>query len=199
MKRIILIASFLLGAFYAHAGLNLGSIRNMNTGSAITTDYSGTLNVGLGTGYNGYDGIPILAHYEALEAANSLTLGLFLGFGTSSYDFTYTVEENGETVLKEDSYRRSYIPVGIKGVYYIDDLLGLIDELDIYGGVSIGFTYWSYTSSNDQFDEDNFNSGTSPLFWTFHIGIEYHVNDKVGVFLDASTGMSSLGVSFKVK
>jgi len=33
------------------------------------------------------------------------------------------------------------------------------------------------------------------LFLNIHIGAEYHINKKVGVFLDLSSGVSTIGLA----
>jgi hypothetical protein len=33
------------------------------------------------------------------------------------------------------------------------------------------------------------------LFFDFHLGTEYHVNSKLGLFLDLSSGVSTVGIS----
>jgi hypothetical protein len=44
-------------------------------------------------------------------------------------------------------------------------------------------------------DKGHFHNG-NPLFLDLHIGSEYHFNKKFGAFLDLSTGVSTIGLSF---
>jgi hypothetical protein len=43
--------------------------------------------------------------------------------------------------------------------------------------------------------DENFYHRGSSLFLDIHIGSEYHFNKKLGVFLDLSTGVSTIGLA----
>lgn len=206
MKKILLLTIFLMGTLYSFAGLRYSHKQSkiFSQQSSSSTSYGNTLNVGVGFGYGKYHGIPLLINYE-FDVVNSFTLAPFIGIGSTSYDGGwyddgYWNNNNNKWVsdLKRYSYRETYIPIGVKGTYYFDELLGTIDEIDIYAAASLGFTYWYYSSTYDGFKKEDHNSGTSALYILLHLGVEYHFNDQIGAFLDASTGMSTLGVSFRL-
>lgn len=207
MKKIVLISALLLSSIFAFAGLNSPKNKSLflkenSSLRAGGSEFGNTLNIGLGFGYGHYAGVPIMINYE-IDVADNFTLAPFIGFGTNAYYergggyFTNT----GKWIPVDDYYYRSiYIPIGLKGTFYFDELLGLIDPLDIYAAASIGFTYWTWTSNHGDFDRSDYreSQGASALWVALHIGIEYHFNNKIGAFLDASTGMSTVGISFKM-
>ncbi len=140
-----------------------------------------TLNLGVGLGYGKYRGIPVMASYE-IGIAPNLVIAPYIGFGMDRW-------------RHNDHYHRAiYVPVGAMGRYYFDDLLGLNSSWDIYGGGSLGTTFWS----GDGYDDDHSWSGSTGLYLDAHIGARYHFNSSLGAYLDLSTGMSTIGVSFKM-
>lgn len=205
MKKIVLISALLLSSIFAFAGLNSPKnksifLKDKSNLKAAASEFGNTLNIGLGFGYGNYAGIPIMLNYE-FDVANNFTLAPFIGFGTRSYDSRYwSYYDNNlkKNVYVDYKYRSTYIPIGLKGTFYFDELLGLIDPLDIYAGASIGFTYWYYSSAYDGFNEEEFSSGTSALWIALHLGVEYHFNSQFGAFVDVSNGMSTIGLSIKM-
>lgn len=155
--------------------------------------YGNTLNLGVGLGYYGYlDGVStpfILGNYE-FDVARQFTLAPSVGF----VSFTSPRYYGGRY-----RYRQTVIPIGVKGTYYFDRLLDAGSAWDFYLAGSLGFNInrvvWDdgYTGDRDLYRT------TSPLFLDLHIGTEYHFNKKLGMFLDLSTGISSLGLAIHTR
>jgi hypothetical protein len=144
--------------------------------SATGEQFGNTLNLGLGLGYGGIGGGPgLLINYE-FGVAKNFTIAPFIGFQT--YSGTY--------------YRHSILPIGAKGTYYFDELLNASSDWDFYLAASLGYSVNSIT-----YDAGYTGKGVknSNLFLVGHIGAEYHVSNKVGVFLDLGSGLSTLGVA----
>lgn len=144
--------------------------------------YGKTLNLGLGiggySGYYGYAGVlmPVFhADYE-FDVVPCFTLAPFVTFYT--YD--------------KGDYRETVIPLGVKGTYYFDKLLAANPKWDFYLAGSLGFavriTTWDSGYIGDRTTEQL-------LFLDFHAGAEYHITRKLGVFLDLSTGVSTIGIA----
>lgn len=157
-----------------------------NKAQARPESYSG-LNLGLGIGYYSYyhnQSIPYFtANYE-FDVARQFTLAPFIGY--SSYRSNYY---SGRYY-----YRETLVPIGVKGTYYFDNLLGAGPAWDFYLAGSLGYNIdrvvWDdgYTGDRDVY------RGASPLYLDLHIGAEYHFTKKVGMFLDLSTGVSTIGI-----
>jgi len=161
--------------------------------SAQKRSYSGghgnTLNLGLGvggySGYYGYDGhtLPVFSINYEFDVANNFTLAPFVTFVSYRNESHY--------------YRETVIPLGVKGSYYLDDAFNAGSDWDFYLAGSLGFsivnTRW------DNYDRDYYDGyhKVRPLFLDLHFGAEYHLSNKVGLFLDLSTGVSTLGLSFR--
>jgi len=52
------------------------------------------------------------------------------------------------------------------------------------------------TTWDNGYSQDGNYHTINPLFLDFHAGAEYHLNRKLGLFLDLSTGVSTLGIAF---
>jgi hypothetical protein len=179
MKKII----FLLGLFFFYTSNHLSA-----QGNFWGSGYGHTLNIGLGLGYYDYVGnsMPVFhANYE-LDVAGDFTLAPFV----TLYTYRHTYQGN--------SYRETVMPIGVKGTYYIDRLVRLSSDWDIYGAASVGlgFRRVSWDASYPG-DEDDYPKG-GPVRLDLHMGAEYHINPELGVFMDLSTGVSSFGLSIKI-
>jgi len=154
-------------------------------------NYGNTLNLGIGIGYYGYLGqsVPFLfADYE-FKVSRNFTIAPFLGYTSyKSYnDYLY----GGSYYY----YHETVIPVGAKGTYYFDELLNLNPKWDLYGALSLGWVYDNVVWDNGY----NGNTGNahkaSPLSADLHAGAEYHFNRRLGLYLDLSTGVSTVGIA----
>jgi len=168
----------------------IGSSLSAQQHVTYSESHGHTLNLGVGVGgYGGYYGyygrsLPVFSINYEFDVANNFTLAPFATF------VTYHDYWDGY------GYRETIIPLGVKGTYYFDDILGASSAWDFYLAGSLGFsivkTRWDdgYVGNNDYRTAD-------PLFLDLHIGAEYHLSNKVGLFLDLSTGVSTLGLSFR--
>jgi len=161
--------------------------------SNATEKYGNTLNLGLGIGYYGYVGhsMPVLHADFEFDVAKSFTLAPFLSFYSYRNDYYYGNPHDKNRYY----YHETVILVGAKGTYYFDDLLNANPKWDFYLAGSLGFAI-SNSRWDDGYpgDKDYYHSA-SPLFLDLHIGTEYHFNNKLGAFLDLSTGVSTIGLA----
>jgi hypothetical protein len=187
MKTITFLFFFLLIIFVADISAQ---------GTSSGEKYGSTLNIGIGLGgfygygYFGYvaHSMPVLhADYE-FDVARNFTLAPFISF--YSYRNGYYDNSNNRYY-----YHETVIPVGVKGTYYFDELFRAGPKWDFYAAGSLGFaiahSYWDngYTGNR------NVYHGASPLFLDIHIGAEYHFNNRLGAFLDLSSGVSTIGLA----
>ena len=174
--RILIILMFLFVM-----GNNVSAQNN----AKYSKEYGHTLNLGLGIGgYSGYYGyvghsLPVFGINYEFGVANNFTLAPFATF------YSY----------RQDYYRETVIPLGVKGTYYFDQALGASSDWDFYLAGSLGFSVVN-SRWDDGYTRDNNYHTVDPLFLDLHIGAEYHLSNKVGLFLDLSTGVSTLGLAF---
>jgi len=148
--------------------------------------HGNTLNLGLGIGgYSGYYGnsvgtLPVFnANYE-FNAGRDFTLAPFVTFVSYRND--------------EYFYHETVIPLGLKGTYYLDRALRVNSNWDFYLAGSVGFSIVKTTWDDGYSETSNYNP-VNPLFLDLHIGTEYHLSNTVGIFLDLSTGVSTIGLA----
>ncbi|HET6992766.1 MAG TPA: hypothetical protein VFJ43_15640, partial [Bacteroidia bacterium] len=157
--------------------------------------YGNTLNLGVGIGYYGYVGhtLPVVhADYE-FNVARNFTLAPFV----TVYRYqNYYYWGNPNYPYRNYSYTQTVIPIGVKGSYYFDQLLHAGPRWDFYLGASLGFAIRKTVWESGYYGETTVIShGTSGLYLDGHIGTEFHMNDKLGLYLDLSSGISTFGLA----
>ncbi len=172
MKKLLLFISIIIAANFSFAQEKHGN----------------TLNIGLGLGYYGYLGgsVPALNINYEFDVANNFTIAPFISF----WSYYYTESYKGNKYR----YRSTIVPVGAKGSFYLDDLVNLDSKFDIYLGLSLGFNL-GYGRWDDGYEGPKYSRTYNPLYLDLHAGAEYHFNDKLGIYLDLSSGFSSLGLA----
>lgn len=152
-----------------------------------------TLNLGLGIGYYGYvtSSLPVLHLDYEFDVAKNFTLAPFINF-YSYRNFSYW--GNSGNPYRNYYYRETVIPIGAKGFYYFDELLHAAANWDFYLAGSLGFAISTITYENNYYGSRNL-SRASPLYIGLHVGGEYHINQKIGLYLDLSTGVSTIGLA----
>ncbi|MFL5762727.1 MAG: hypothetical protein ACJ77K_02225 [Bacteroidia bacterium] len=161
--------------------------------------FGNTLNLGAGIGYYGYIGHPIpvgIINYE-IDIARNFTLAPFVGMYSyrNYYYWGDPGKPNGDESYHMYSYRATAVPVGIKGTYYFDQLFHANPKWDFYAAASAGFVFRTVTWENGYYGDKHIYQDASPLYLDAHIGTEYHMNQKAGLFLDLSTGLSTFGLA----
>ncbi len=157
------------------------------------------LNLGVGIGgYSGYYGyighsLPVFNINYEFDVAKDFTLAPFVSF--YSYSKRYYWKGNGPYPSRYYVYRETVIPIGLKGTYYFDNLLDAGSKWDFYLAGSLGFAIVRTAWDSDYYGDDNYYKRGSPLFLDGHIGAEYHFNNRIGAFLDLSSGVSTIGLA----
>jgi hypothetical protein len=168
--------------FLMIAGTNLSAQRQRATHSE---KYGNTLNLGLGiggySGYYGYAGhtMPVLHINYEFDVAKNFTLAPFATF------FSY----------RDNHYRETVIPIGGKGTLYLDKALNANPNWDFYLAGSLGFSIVSASWDSNYYGDRGYYQAADPLFLDLHAGAEYHLTNKLGIFLDLSTGVSTIGLA----
>jgi hypothetical protein len=148
--------------------------------------HGNTLNLGLGVGgYYGYynyvgRSLPVFNVNYEFDVAKNFTLAPFLTFLSYRND--------------KYNYRETVMPLGVKGSFYLDEALNSNSDWDIYLAGSLGFTIVNSRWDDGYVRQSGYETAR-PLFLDLHFGAEYHLSRKVGLFLDLSTGVSTIGLA----
>lgn len=154
-------------------------------------NFGHTLNIGLGAAYFGYVGytVPFLNLNYELNVARNFTLAPSIGFASyRSYDYYYYA---GYRYY----YHETVMPIGIKGTYYFDRILNAGPNWDFYLAATLGFNIHRVVWDDGYYGDKGVARDSSPLYLDAHIGTEYHVSRGCGIFLDISTGVSTIGLA----
>lgn len=156
--------------------------------------YGNTLNLGAGIGYYGYVGSPIPVgslNYE-FDVFKNFTIAPFIGVYAYQRDYYWG---NKDYAYRNYYYRTMVVPVGAKGTYYFDQLFKANSKWDFYAAGSLGFAFRNSVWENGYNGDRRVTQTASPLYLDAHIGAEYHMTQKAGLFLDLSTGVSTFGLA----
>ncbi len=148
-----------------------------------------TANIGLGIGHRNIyrASFPIVHFNYEFDVAKNFTLAPFV----TLIHYRYYNNWKGNKY----KYNSWTIPVGLRGSYYFDELFNLDSKFDIYGGGSVGFNIFRGRWDDDDYDGPDYNTGFSQLYLDLNIGAEFHINEKLGLILDLSTGISTFGIA----
>jgi hypothetical protein len=156
--------------------------------------FGNDLNLGFGIGYYGYIGhsLPVVHLNYEFEVARNFTLAPFITFYTYR---EYVYWGDPFTPYRDYYYRETVIPIGVKGIYYFDELLGAGEKWDFYLGASLGFAIRTIRWEDGYYGDTDITRA-SPLYLDGHIGTRLHLNDNLALFLDLSSGVSTIGLTF---
>ena len=194
MKKIIVASLFFLSILSCNI-----SAQEKNS----SEKYGNTLNLGLGiggySGYYGYVGRPVPVfhiNYE-FDVVKNFTLAPFASFYTYTNSYYWG---NNNYPYQYYYYHETVIPIGVKGTYYFDQLLKAHSKWDFYLAGSLGYAIVNSSWDNNYHGDRSYYHNSSSLFIDLHAGAEYHFTKKLGVFLDISTGVSTIGLAIhKIK
>jgi hypothetical protein len=163
----------------------------------LAEKYGKTLNLGVGIGYYGYVGhpLPVGSLNFEFDIARNFTLAPFVGAYSyrNNYYWGHPDKPGYDESYRYYSYRVVAVPVGVKGTYYFDQLFHANEKWDFYAAGSVGFVFRSVVWDTDYYGDHNDYQRANPLYLGAHVGAEYHINQKAGLFLDLSTGVSTIG------
>lgn len=154
----------------------------------------GTINMGVGGGgYHGYSGyigrtLPVVHFDYEIGITKSLTLAPFINL--------YNMSKSTYWGSQEDPFRY-HAPVGVKGTYYLNKFLHATSKWDFYVGGSLGGSIEMKKVVEGEHEISKTYNNGRPLFFDTHMGAEYHINKALGVFLDLSSGVSTIGIAIR--
>ena len=166
-------------------GTSLSAQRKSNQNKSYGDEYGNTLNIGLGIGgYSGYYGyightLPVLSLNYEFSVARNFTLAPFITL------YSYS----------DPNYTTYVTPIGVKGSLYLDQLLHAGSNWDFYVAGSLGVALVNTTWDANYNGDRGYYHSVDPLYLDLHLGTEYHLSRNVGLFLDLSTGVSTVGIA----
>ena len=127
------------------------------------------------------------SHNYSQGYGNTLNLGLGLG----GYLGNHNYYGNGLPVL-DVNYE---FGVSRNITVYLDQLLHAGPSWDFYVAGSLGIAVTNTTWDANYYGNRTYYQERSPLYLDFHLGAEYLITRKLGIFLDLSSGISTIGLA----
>lgn len=145
----------------------------------------GEKQVNVGIGLSNY-GLPIYAGID-FGIGNNISVGGGLTYRNYSDNIgTY-------------KWSHTIISIAGHGNYHFGELLSLPSNIDVYGGLSLGFSYWK--SSYDGPGDLDFND-SQPLYLVGQVGGRYFFNDRMAVNVEFGGGNyfsgGKVGITYKL-
>jgi hypothetical protein len=188
MKKVV------ITLFAAFLAFNLSAQDNMLTkGEKV-------LNLGIGLGSTLYTGSgytssipPISASFEVgvkddVLDVGSIGVGGYLGYASSKWEYTYFGGNWG--------YKYTNFILGARGSFHYP----LVDKLDTYTGLMLGFNVVSAKEFGDIDPLYNYSASSSGLIWSWYAGGRYYFTEKLAVMAEVGYGIAwlNLGVALKL-
>ncbi|MBU1370066.1 MAG: porin family protein [Bacteroidetes bacterium] len=175
MKKFVLVLAIAL------VGLTYGAQAQYESGQV-----DANIGVGLGSTFaTGTLDMPPVSLALDFGLSDKMSLGAYVGYSASKEDFS--------GFGANYSWKYTYIIVGARGAYHFD----LVDQLDTYAGVLLGYNVASVTYEG---------SGTAPtspsaggLAYAGFAGARYHFGDTFGVYAELGYGLALLNAGLTLK
>ncbi|MDA3816614.1 MAG: hypothetical protein PF486_04495 [Prolixibacteraceae bacterium] len=160
----------------------------------VKGDKVANIGIGLGSGLSSYykmsiPPISLSAEYGIMDnilEKGSVGVGAYLGF--SSYKFSGWGSNY--------SSRTSRVYIGPRGSFHYP----LIDKLDTYAGLSIGFHYYSWSYEDDGIDDFyDYNNNDLGVYSYWFIGARYYLTDNLAAMAELGYGITYLNIGISIK
>jgi hypothetical protein len=146
------------------------------------------LNLGLGVNSRG---IPLYLSYD-FPIVEDINLNIWSSFQTD-------IEPNRYTNANYE-WKHTFFGFGVLSQYYIDRVVNLPEQFDVYGGLGVGFYVWDTKrkykgSSGNLYDDEPYRgTGSGGVGILGAVGGRYYISSKVALNLELeATSRNSLG------
>lgn len=153
-----------------------------------------------GAGYS-YSSIPTLNASGEYGVTDAIGIGGYIGYSSFKYSYSNTWFNNGGWHSYVDEYRYSFMILGVRGAYHLDELIQ-VDKLDAYGGLMLGYNLARYTYSSTDPGRNNLvyaGQNYGGLAYSLFVGARYRFTDNIGVFGELGYGISILNLGLNIK
>lgn len=154
------------------------------------------LAIGFGGGYyagysSGYSKTPFLSAavdvgiIDGVLDEGSIGVGGYIGYSSAKWESTYNY-----------GWKESDFIIGPRGTFHYP----LIDKLDTYAGVLLGYHSVSFKQTGDWSGYPGYSASSSGVYFSGFVGARYYFTEKIAVMAELGSGGLSLvnvGVSLK--
>lgn len=145
------------------------------------------LGVGFVSSFTG-GGMPFSLSYD-YGLTDNISLGGIFAYASGKEDFSVPF-------FGDYSWKYTNMVIGVRGMYHLD----LVDNMDTYGGIMLGYNLASAKFDGDEALEALVIEPTVGGFsWGVTVGGRYHFTDNFGAFLELGYGLSVVNVGLTMK
>jgi len=105
-------------------------------------------------------------------------VGPYVGYFSSKYD---------------NYWKTSYLVLGARGNFHYP----LVEKLDTYTGLLLGYNIVSYTDLDDYFGD--YSGSTSGIAWAWFIGARYYFKENLAAMAELGYGVAYLNLGIALK
>jgi len=184
-KSLLLVTLFALGFFLANAQVVEKGDKVLNLGIGLGTAlYSGTGYTGSVPPISG--SLEVVLKDDLFDGKGALGLGGYLGY--AAYKWKYSEYDYG--------WKYSNIIIGPRGYLHYN----LLDKLDTYAGLMIGYNIVSSSSFGSYTYGGDYSASASGIIFSGFVGARYFFNDNLAGMVELGSGIAylNLGVALKL-
>jgi len=184
-KSLLLVTLFALGVSLANAQVVEKGDKVLNLGIGLGTAlYSGTGYTGSVPPISG--SLEVVLKDDLFDGKGALGLGGYLGY--AAYKWKYSGFDYG--------WKYSNIIIGPRGYLHYN----LLDKLDTYAGLMIGYNIVSSSSYGSYTYGGNYSASASGIIFSGFVGARYFFNDNLAGMVELGSGIAylNLGVALKL-
>ncbi|MFA7380661.1 MAG: hypothetical protein WC150_09380 [Bacteroidia bacterium] len=179
-KKLLAIAAFCVAGLSANAQA-WGEQKVFSIGAG----FGGSAFVASGTDAT-LPPIQVQLEFPTSLLEGKLGIGGLLGYAGSKYEFGAF------------KYKYSYILIGGRGNYHVSEMLGLPENIDAYGGLTLGYNVASVKWDGAGADP-GVGGSAGGVLWGITAGGRYYFTDKIGANVELGYGISVLTLGLSVK
>jgi len=184
-KSLLLVTLFALCVSLANAQVVEKGDKVLNLGIGLGTAlYSGTGYTGSVPPISG--SLEVVLKDDLFDGKGALGLGGYLGY--AAYKWKYSGFDYG--------WKYSNIIIGPRGYLHYN----LLDKLDTYAGLMIGYNIVSSSSYGSYTYGGNYSASASGIIFSGFVGARYFFNDNLAGMVELGSGIAylNLGVALKL-
>lgn len=144
-----------------------------------------------GIGFSSY-GLPVYVSVD-VGVADNITVGGGISFQTNTEKFNFGFDQV--------RWKHTIFGVTVRGDYHFNELIGLPDNWDVYGGLGLDYYSWETKLKEGGSGVNYRGSGSGGFGVSARVGGRYFFNDNLGANLEFGGGSvlsaGRIGLTFK--
>jgi hypothetical protein len=181
-KSLFLVTLFAFGGLFANAQVVEKGEKILNLGIGLGTAlYSGSGYTGSVPPISG--SLEVVIKDDLFDGKGAVGVGGYLGYAAYKWEYSGW------------GWKYSNIIIGPRGYLHYN----LIDNLDTYGGVMLGYNILSSKETGNSIPGYNYNASSGGVIFSGFLGARYYFNDKFAAMAELGSGIAYLNLGVAIK